>query len=119
MNLSRAIDEALARGYELGYADIDQLMTIVDYLASYAPPFDAQVPLSAHCAPALHLHAACAARRVQHIGWFHDHARIEAMLFDGAPRVRHGRIAPDPGRPGCGLALRHAGAQRYAAPSSG
>ncbi|NLP60285.1 hypothetical protein NH14_003805 [Paraburkholderia sacchari] len=77
------------------------------------------LPLSAHCAPALHLHAACAAKRVQHIEWFHDHARIEAMLFDGAPRVRDGRIAPDPGRPGCGLALRHADAQRYAVPSAG
>ncbi|WP_421047860.1 phosphatidylserine decarboxylase family protein [Paraburkholderia sp. A1RI-2L] len=46
MNLSRAIDDALARGYELGYTDVDELMTIVDYLASYAPPFDAQVPLA-------------------------------------------------------------------------
>lgn len=72
------------------------------------------MPLSAHCAPALHLHVACAAKRMEHIEWFHDHARIEAMLFDGAPRVRDGRITPDRGRPGCGLALRHADAKRYA-----
>lgn len=70
-------------------------------------------PLSAHCAPALHLHAACAARRLAHIEWFHDHARIEAMLFDGAPTLRDGRIAPDLTRPGCGLALRRADAKRY------
>lgn len=46
MNLSRAIDEALGMGFELGYANIDELMSIVDYLASYAPPFDAQVPIA-------------------------------------------------------------------------
>jgi len=72
------------------------------------------LPLSAHCAPALHLHVACAAPRLRHIEWFHDHARIEAMLFDGAPRVRDGHIEPDLSRPGCGLEFRHADAQRYA-----
>jgi L-alanine-DL-glutamate epimerase-like enolase superfamily enzyme len=71
-------------------------------------------PLSAHCAPALHLHVACAARRLQHIEWFHDHARIEAMLFDGAPQLRAGRITPDLTRPGNGLAFRHADGQRFA-----
>ncbi|QGZ67076.1 enolase C-terminal domain-like protein [Paraburkholderia acidisoli] len=71
-------------------------------------------PLSAHCAPALHLHVACAARRLAHIEWFHDHARIESMLFDGAPRVIDGAIAPDLTRPGNGLALREADAKRYA-----
>jgi len=70
-------------------------------------------PLSGHCAPALHLHVACAARRLLHLEWFHDHARIEAMLFDGAPRVREGAIAPDLSRPGCGLAFRHADAKPY------
>ena len=53
------------------------------------------VPLSAHCAPALHLHVACAAPRLVHQEWFHDHVRIEAMLFDGAPRAHDGAIAPD------------------------
>ncbi|RAR49327.1 L-alanine-DL-glutamate epimerase-like enolase superfamily enzyme [Paraburkholderia unamae] len=71
-------------------------------------------PLSAHCAPALHLHVACAARRLQHIEWFHDHARIEGMLFDGAPQLRGGQIAPDLTRLGNGLAFRHADGQRFA-----
>ncbi|QSN64572.1 enolase C-terminal domain-like protein [Caballeronia sp. M1242] len=72
------------------------------------------VPLSAHCAPALHLHAACAAPRLRHQEWFHDHVRIESMLFDGAPRAHEGAIAPDWSRPGCGLDFRHADAHRYA-----
>jgi hypothetical protein len=39
---------------------------------------------------------ACAAQRVAHVEYFHDHARIERMLFDGAlaPRgVRSGRTS--------------------------
>lgn len=72
------------------------------------------VPLSAHCAPALHLHVACAAPRIRHQEWFHDHVRIESMLFDGAPHARDGAISPDWSRPGCGLDLKHADAQRYA-----
>jgi L-alanine-DL-glutamate epimerase-like enolase superfamily enzyme len=72
------------------------------------------MPLSAHCAPALHLHAACAAPRLRHQEWFHDHVRIESMLFDGAPPLRGGEIAPDLSRPGCGLEFKAADARRYA-----
>lgn len=46
MNLERAIDEAREAGFELGYASIDELMTIVDYLAAWAPPFNASVPIA-------------------------------------------------------------------------
>lgn len=72
------------------------------------------VPLSAHCAPALHRHLAAAAPRLRHIEWFHDHVRIESMLFDGAPQPEHGVIAPDLSRPGCGLEFKRADAQPYA-----
>ncbi|MCK8787089.1 mandelate racemase [Roseomonas sp. NAR14] len=71
--------------------------------------------LSAHCAPAMHLHAACAAQRFRHLEWFHDHARIERILFDGAPVPRDGLIRPDLSRPGHGLEFRHRDAERYAA----
>lgn len=71
--------------------------------------------LSAHCAPALHLHAACAAPRLRHLEWFHDHVRIEHMLFDGAPEPRGGEIRPDLSRPGLGLAFKRQDAERYRA----
>jgi L-alanine-DL-glutamate epimerase-like enolase superfamily enzyme len=74
------------------------------------------LPLSSHCAPALHLHAAVAAPRLVHMEWFHDHARIESMLFDGAPSLKDGAAAPDLGRPGLGLAFRRADAERFAIP---
>ena len=63
--------------------------------------------------PALHLHACCAAPRLRHIEWFHDHVRIEHMLFDGAPRPVHGAIAPDLGSRGLGLTLKRADAERH------
>jgi L-alanine-DL-glutamate epimerase-like enolase superfamily enzyme len=71
------------------------------------------VPLSAHCAPALHLAAAAALPRFVHQEWFHDHVRIEAMLFDGAPPLENGAIRPDRSRPGLGLALKRADAARF------
>lgn len=72
------------------------------------------LPLSAHCAPALHLPVCCAAPRLRHIEWFHDHARLEAMLFDGVPVPRDGVIRPDLSRLGHGLVFRRADAERFA-----
>lgn len=39
MAASRAIEEAIGEGYELGYTRVDELMNIIDYLMTYAPPF--------------------------------------------------------------------------------
>jgi L-alanine-DL-glutamate epimerase-like enolase superfamily enzyme len=72
------------------------------------------VPLSSHCAPALHVHACCAATPVRHLEYFFDHVRIEEMLFDGTPRARDGLLAPDRTRAGLGLELKRADAARYA-----
>ncbi|WP_343234642.1 enolase C-terminal domain-like protein [Microvirga splendida] len=77
---------------------------------------DAQpMALSAHTAPALHLPVCCAAPRLRHVEWFHDHVRIEQMLFDGAPVLRNGTIRPDLSQPGHGLTFRHADAEQFAA----
>ncbi len=73
------------------------------------------LPLSAHTAPALHLHACCAATPLRHLEYFHDHVRIEQMLFEGTPQPVRGELRPDLSRPGIGLALKHADAERYAA----
>jgi L-alanine-DL-glutamate epimerase-like enolase superfamily enzyme len=72
------------------------------------------VPLSAHCAPALHVHPACALSQVRHIEYFHDHVRIEQMLFDGAMRPVRGLLHPDLSRPGIGLEFKRVDAERYA-----
>jgi L-alanine-DL-glutamate epimerase-like enolase superfamily enzyme len=72
------------------------------------------VPLSAHCAPALHLHPSCALAPVRHLEYFHDHVRIERRLMDGAPEPVDGCLAPDLQRPGHGLALKETEANPYA-----
>jgi L-alanine-DL-glutamate epimerase-like enolase superfamily enzyme len=71
------------------------------------------IDLSAHCAPALHCHVACAVPRLRHLEWFHDHVRIEQMLFEGAPTAHDGAIAPDLDRPGHGLVFRKKDAERF------
>jgi L-alanine-DL-glutamate epimerase-like enolase superfamily enzyme len=70
--------------------------------------------LSSHTAPALHVHAGCAAPRFRIAEWFHDHVRIEQLLFDGSPVPEAGHIAPDLSRPGLGLALKPQDAAPYA-----
>jgi L-alanine-DL-glutamate epimerase-like enolase superfamily enzyme len=70
-------------------------------------------PLSTHCAPHLHLQAALACKQLRHIEYFFDHVRIERMLFDGTSDPQKGELVPDATRPGIGLELRRADAERY------
>jgi len=73
------------------------------------------VDLSGHCAPQLSAHALCAVDRLRHLEYFHDHVRIESMLFDGALTPQEGALVPDRSRPGHGLSLKRAEAERWAA----
>jgi L-alanine-DL-glutamate epimerase-like enolase superfamily enzyme len=70
---------------------------------------------SAHCAPQLHAHACCAMETVEHVEYFYDHARLEKMLFDGTLVPENGVLTPDLSRPGLGIELKRADAERYAA----
>jgi hypothetical protein len=54
-----------------------------------------------------------ATANVPHVEYFHDHQRIDRLLFDGALDAYGGVLTPDPGRPGLGVQLRAADAQRY------
>lgn len=96
-------------------ADATRCGGITGFLRTAALCDGFEIPLSCHCAPSIHLAAACAAPRLAHIEWFHDHVRIEQMLFDGAPQLKNGHIAPDLSRRGNGLALRRADAAKYEA----
>ena len=72
------------------------------------------LPLSAHCAPSLHAHPACALPGFRHLEYFHDHDRIEHLFFDGAPTPVGGALRPDLSRPGLGLEFKRQDAARYA-----
>src|SRR6478672_3531048 len=71
--------------------------------------------ISGHCAPQLSAHALCGVDRLRHLEYFHDHVRIESMLFDGVLRPVDGALVPDRTRTGHGLELKRADAQRFAA----
>jgi L-alanine-DL-glutamate epimerase-like enolase superfamily enzyme len=71
-------------------------------------------PLSAHCAPALSAHVMCACETAVHLEYFHDHVRIESMLFDGTLEPSGGALRPDLSRVGNGLEMKRSDAERFA-----
>ena len=107
-------------GYDSGYfrrmleagavdvlqADATRCGGVSGFLDAAALADAAGLPLSAHCGPSLHTVLGCACERVEHIEYFHDHARLESDWFEGAPEPRSGMLAPDPARPGLGFSLR-------------
>lgn len=74
-----------------------------------------QVPFSAHCAPAVSAHACTAIAPLAHLEYFHDHVRIESLLFDGTLDPDGGVLRPDRSRPGLGLEIDRSEADRYRA----
>jgi L-alanine-DL-glutamate epimerase-like enolase superfamily enzyme len=71
------------------------------------------MPVSAHCAPSVHAHVGAAVVNLRHIEYFHDHLRIERLLFDGVLDPQGGAFTPDPDQPGLGPRLKTTDAERY------
>ncbi|MBM9595989.1 enolase C-terminal domain-like protein [Roseitranquillus sediminis] len=94
-------------------ADATRCCGITGLLQADALAWAATVPLSIHCAPALHLQAALCLQRLIHMEWFHDHVRIEDMLMEAPPVARNGVAIPEDDRPGLGLALKQADAEPF------
>jgi L-alanine-DL-glutamate epimerase-like enolase superfamily enzyme len=94
-------------------ADVTRCGGITPFLRAGALCEAAGLQLSAHCAPALHLHPCCAVPALRHLEYFHDHVRLEALLFDGASSPLEGRLHPDLTRPGNGLELKMDDARPY------
>lgn len=69
--------------------------------------------LSAHCAPSESTHPCLAIMPLRPLEYFHDHHRIETMLFDGVRTPEKGALWPDLTRPGMGLEFKHADAERH------
>lgn len=94
-------------------ADVTRCGGISEYLRIDALCQAHCLPLSSHTAPALHLPVCAALKQVRHMEYFHDHVRIEKMLFEGAVKPVDGVLTPDISRPGNGLSLKVADAQKY------
>lgn len=95
-------------------ADATRCAGITGFMQTAALCLAAPLPLSAHCAPSIHAHPCCALPAVCHLEYFHDHVRIEQMLFDGALIPQNGNLVPDCSRTGLGLEFKHQDARRYA-----
>jgi L-alanine-DL-glutamate epimerase-like enolase superfamily enzyme len=80
-------------------------------VAALCDAFD--MPLSAHCAPQLHAHVACAVHCLRHVEYFHDHNRIDRLLFEGSLDPTHGTLRPDLNRSGHGMVFKTADAKHY------
>jgi L-alanine-DL-glutamate epimerase-like enolase superfamily enzyme len=115
-------------GYDVGYfkrmldagavdvqqADASRCAGISEFLRVGALCDAANLPMSAHTSPSLHLHPCCSLSRLRNIEYFHDHVRIENIFFEGVITPKDGQLQPDLSRPGMGLELKKADAERYA-----
>ena len=93
--------------------DVTRCGGITEFLRGSALAAAHNLQVSGHCAPNLHARAGVAVPNLRHVEYFHDHQRIERMLFDGALAPDGGILAPDPDQPGLGLTLREPDASRY------
>ncbi len=95
-------------------ADATRCGGITGFLQADALCVARSMPLSAHTAPSVHMHACCAAPSAVHLEYFHDHVRIEKMFFDGYREPMNGELIPDLTRPGLGIELRRRDVEKYA-----
>ncbi len=94
-------------------ADATRCGGLTGFLAVAALSDAYRIPLSSHCAPALHAHIGCALPIVRHVEYFHDHVRIERLFFDGFPEPQAGAMRPALDRPGLGLEFKAADANPF------
>jgi L-alanine-DL-glutamate epimerase-like enolase superfamily enzyme len=94
-------------------ADCTRCAGFTEWLRAGAVAAAHSVRYSAHTAPSLHAHVSCAVLPMYNIEYFHDHVRIEHMLFDGALTAAGGVLRPDLSRPGMGLELKRQDAEKY------
>ncbi|ROT28171.1 enolase C-terminal domain-like protein [Micromonospora sp. HM5-17] len=112
-------------GYDLAYVhrmvryvdcqqiDVTRCGGISEFLRAAAVAEAAGLDVSAHCAPHQHLAVAAAVPNLRHLEWFHDHVRIEGLLFAGTVSATGGSAPVNLTEPGIGLAFRDTDAERF------
>ena len=93
--------------------DVTRCGGVTEFLRGSALAAAHNLQVSGHCAPNLHARVGAAVPNLRHVEYFHDHQRIERLLFDGALDPDGGTLTPDPGQPGLGLSLREPDADHY------
>lgn len=104
-----------AQAVDILQADATRCCGITGFIQAAAICQANSIPLSAHCAPTLHAAVCSSLPAVRNIEYFHDHARIESMFFDGAAAPDNGMLRPDVSRDGLGIELKRPDVERFAA----
>lgn len=95
-------------------ADVTRCGGITSFLRVGALCDARSMDLSGHCAPQVTAQASAALWHAAPLEYFHDHVRIESMLFDGCLEPQPGGVlVPDRSRPGTGLELKRAEVERW------
>jgi L-alanine-DL-glutamate epimerase-like enolase superfamily enzyme len=106
-------DMLCASAVDVLQADATRCGGVTGFMAASSIAEGFHTPLSAHTAPSLHAQIGATCRNLINIEYFHDHARIEAMLFDGAAKLEKGLLMADSSIPGLGLVFKEQDALRY------
>jgi L-alanine-DL-glutamate epimerase-like enolase superfamily enzyme len=93
--------------------DVSRFGGITEWLRGAAVAAAHNLQVSGHCGPHLHVHVAAATPNLRHLEWFHDHVRIEDLLFDGTLDPTGGTITPRDDAIGNGLTFRDDAAALY------
>jgi len=106
--------QALRDAVDVLQVDVTRCLGITGFLAVAAAADTWQLDVSAHCAPQISAHACAAVRRLRPLEYFHDHVRIESLLFDGTLQPEaEGVLRPDRTRAGHGLSFKWSDADRF------
>lgn len=108
-------DMIAAEAVDVLQADVTRCAGITGLIQAMSLCKAFSIPFSAHTTPTVHANVCCSALAdVRHIEYFHDHERIEHMLFEGASTPVNGELFPNESQPGLGIVFKRADAKRYA-----
>ncbi len=102
-----------AHSVDVLQADAGRCAGITEWLRVAATSAAFRTPYSAHCGPSIHVHAATVPPNLRHIEYFHDHVRVDHLLFEGVLVPQDGALRPADDRPGLGLTLKEPDAEQF------
>ncbi|WP_425244658.1 enolase C-terminal domain-like protein [Streptomyces citrinus] len=94
-------------------ADATRCGGITEFLRVAALAQAHGLEISSHHAPHAHADVAACVPNLRHLEWFHDHVRVESMLFGGVLDPTGGTLRPGRNGPGHGLVLRGEEMEEY------
>jgi L-alanine-DL-glutamate epimerase-like enolase superfamily enzyme len=94
-------------------ADVTRCGGYTSWLRVAAIAAASGLQISGHCAPSLHAPVALSIPNLRHVEHFHDHHRLDHMLFDGAMTPVEGALRVDGSAPGHGMTLKEVDAEPY------